>query len=384
MKPKRILFVDPVGEKGGAEVVLFDLVCGLDRTRYQPVVACLKPGPFVEELRELNVPAFALQAHKARQLHRVIAAIRQLVRIVRRERIDLLYGNGNTMLFYAGLAARLTKIPCVWHVYDPLSGRGAFERFFVTVQRRLHPAWTIFCSPITAESHLATYKQLKLSRIILPGVDVARLLEDTQPQRAREALGIPPSAPIVAMFSRLQRQKGHLDLIEAVARVLSRHPETRFVLCGGALFDLEADYPDELKRVIEQQGLQDRVLLTGYVSDTQKRDILAAATIVVHPAHSEPFGLAVIEGMAAGKPVVATDCVGPRMTIVHNETGLIVPRGDVQALVSALCALLDDPERAGLLGRCGQRRVQDNFTVQAMVQQVEDVCDQVLSRFYCG
>lgn len=379
MKPKRILFVDPVGEKGGAEVVLLDIVRGLDRARFEPVVACLKPGPLVEEFRALGVRTFALRSHKTRELSRVAVAIVQLKKIIQSQAIDLVHGNGGTMLLYAGLAARLAGRPCVWHVYDPLKSSGLFERAFVAAQRRLDPAWTIFGTPAVAESYLATYHNLRGHSTILPGVDVALVQQGADACRARRRLDIPNHAPVVSMFARLQHAKGHLDLIEAAARVVVRHPEARFVLCGGALFGLEEDYPELLRRRIEEHGLRERVLLTGFVSDEDKKDILAASALVVHPALSEPFGIAILEAMAAGRPVVATDCVGPTMIVEHDRTGVIVPRGDVDALSAALAATLDDPERARKMGRNGRQRVLEHFTVEATVQQVADLYEQVLS-----
>ncbi len=375
---KRILFIDPVGEKGGAEVVLRDIVCGLDRSRFQPLVACLKPGPFVEELRSLGIPVLALRSHKTRQLHRVAGAIRQLAQIIRRERIDLVHGNGCTMLFYGGLAGASRRVPCVWHVYDPLKGTGIFEAAFIATQRLLHPAWTIFGTPAVEESYVATYKNLKRHSALLPGVDVNQVTQGADPTRGRARWSLPPDVPVIAMFARMQRTKGHLDLIRAAALVVKSYPDAYFLLCGGTLFGLEPDYPEELRRQIRDCGLDDCVHLTGFVSDEDKRDILAAATIIVHPALSEPFGLAVVEGMAAGKPVVATDCVGPSMTVVPGETGWLTPRADPDTLAGRLKSLLDDPAQAQLMGECGRQRVQEHFSVSAMIGQVEKIYDQVL------
>jgi len=375
---KRILFVDPVGEKGGAEVVLRDIVCGLDRSRYEPVVVCLKPGPFVEELRAMGITAFALRAHKTRELHQVAAAILQLSNIIQRERIDLIHSNGCTMLFYGGLAGHLRGRACVWHVYDPLKGTGAFEAAFIAAQRRLRPRWTIFGTPAVAESYVATYKNLKRYSTILPGVDVEQVTQGAEAGRARKRWQIPRDAPIIAMFARMQHMKGHKDLIEAAEQVGVNHPGARFVLCGGTLFGLEQKYPDELRRQIQERDLGERVLLTGFVSDEERRDILAAATVVVHPARSEPFGLAVVEGMAAGKPIVATDCIGPALTVQHGETGWLTPRGDVPALAAALCSLLDNPVQARMMGDRGRLRVREQFSVNAMVSQVEAIYEKVL------
>ncbi len=375
---KRILFIDPVGEKGGAEVVLRDIVCGLDRTRFEPLVVCLKPGPFVEELRALGIRVFALRAHRTRELHRVAAAVWHLTQIIRREHIDLVHGNGCTMLFYGGLAGGLRRLPCVWHVYDPLKGRGAFEAAFIAAQRRLHPAWTIFGTPAVAESYAAAYKTLKRHSTLLPGVDVDHVTQGADASRARARWSIMPNAPVIAMFARMQRTKGHLDLIDAAAQVVKSYPAIRFLLCGGTLFGLEPDYPQEIQQRIKERGLEAHVQLTDFVSEGEKRDILAAAAIVVHPALSEPFGLAVVEGMAAGKPVVATDCVGPATTVLPGETGWLTPCSNPSALAAALKATLDNPAQARIMGELGQQRVREHFSVDAMLRQVETIYDQVL------
>jgi len=380
--PRRILFVAPVGEKGGAEQVLVDIVRGLDRVRFTPLVVCLKPGPLVDELRALGVFAVGLRSHQTRQIHRVAGALRALARIVRAEKVDVLHANGGTMLFYAALGARLAgaKIPVVWSVYDPLHGGGAFERAFVAAQRRLRPAWTIFGTPAVAPTYEQSYARLVAGRsqTILPGVNIADMEAGADAARARRDWGIPPDAPIATLFARLQPSKGHADLIEAAACVLAAHADTHFLLCGGALFGLHPGYEDEIRALIAARNLSARVRLTGYVPDAQKKDLLAAATLIVHPARSEPFGIALIEAMAAGKPVIATACDGPRTIVVPGETGLLVPPGDTNALAAAINALLAAPDQARRMGERGRERAQRRYSVAAMVTQVEKVYDAVL------
>lgn len=379
--PKRILLLSPVGEKGGAETVLLDIARGLDRTRFEPLAACLRPGPLVEELRALDIPVFTFRAHKARELPQVAAAVGNLARLIRRENVDLVHGNGGTTLFYGGLAGRFGgRRPCVWHVYDPLRGGGVFERAFVAAQRRIAPAWTIFGTPAVCENYLAAYPNIRRHCTILPGIAAEEMLTGANPERARKSLGIPPEALLVSMFARLQRNKGHLVLLKAVQQVLLDHPNAYFVVCGGSLFGLEPQYPQQLNEEIRQRGLCGRVLLTGYVSDMEKKDILAASNVVVHPALSEPFGIAILEGMAAGKPVVSTDCVGPQTLIQPGETGLLVARGDSQALAQALGMTLANPADAMRMGQAGRRLVERQYTVQAMVRQVEDIYSQVLGQ----
>ncbi|WP_218079979.1 glycosyltransferase family 4 protein [Anthocerotibacter panamensis] len=375
----RILLLNRVGYKGGAEEVLLDIARYLAPNRFEPRAVCLGAGPLVEDFRAAGLPTTVLIEHRTRELHKILIAVKQLADILRREKIDLIHANGSSTFLYAGLAAKLVPCPVVWEVYDPLAGTGLFEWLFFNVQRRLVPAWTIFGTPAVAESYLHHYRNLTAHSTILPGVDLAASLQDANPARARTALGIPNAAPIVVMFSRLQRQKGHLDLLRAAKTVLQRYPEVRFVLCGGALAGLEPDYPQELTAQIQAQGLTERVLLTGYVEAKLKWDILAAATLVVHPAHTEAFGIAVVEGMGAGKPVVATDCVGPKTTVLPGETGLLVPRQNPSALAEALLHVLSDPQAAHTMGEKGQIHVQHKYSKQQMVRQIEEVYTNVLS-----
>ena len=380
MTPKRILFLSPVGEKGGAETFLLDIIRGLDRACYQPLSVCLKPGPFVEELRGMGLSAYALPAHQTRQFHKVVAAVWHLRKIIRKEQIDLIHANGSSMMLYAGLAAAGTKCRIVWQVHDPLAGGGLFERAFVAVQRRMHPVWTIFSNPLVAESYQGTYHNLTRHSTILPGVDAERLGQGADETRGRAAWNIPEKAPVITMFARLQEAKGHLFLIQAAKQVLERYPESRFLICGGSLFGLEPNYPEKLKRKMAEAGVEGRMQLCGYVSEEAKRDILAATTLGVHPALSEPFGISVIETMAVGKPMVVTDSIGPATTVVNGETGWIVPRGDAAALAAALLSLLDHPEQARQMGACGRKRVQENYTLAAMVNQVQSIYAQVLEK----
>lgn len=379
MRRQRILCLDPVGEKGGAEVVVGDLARHLDRDRFEPVVACLAPGPFVDELREAGIRTVAFRPHRVRQVHRVGAIVARLGRLIRSESIDIVHANSGHLLFYAGLAARGNRSAVVWHPHDPLDGRGAFERLFKIAQRPMRPDWTVFANPMVAESYLAAFPNIERHDVIVPGVDV-EALAGGDACRARAELGIPESAPIVAMFARLQTHKRHLDVVEAAQQLAPSLPDVRYVLCGGSLFGRQPEYAAALRRRIEALGLEDRVILPGYVTDGTKRDLLAASAMVVHPAEHEPFGISVLEGMAVGKPVVVTDAAGPSWTVDDGETGFVVPARSVEALATAIEKLLRDPDLAARMGAVGRRHVENRFSVRAMVRSMENVYDRVLER----
>jgi glycosyltransferase involved in cell wall biosynthesis len=264
-------------------------------------------------------------------------------------------------------------------IHDPLRGAGLFERAFVAVQRWIKPAWVIANSPGTLQSYVAAYPNIRgRHSVIFPGTDPARLEAGADPVRARQAFEIPPSAPILSLFARLQSSKGHLYLVGAAARVLERYPEARFVIAGDTQFNIEPPYKTKVLDAIAHAGIGDRVLMAGYVSEPEKQDLLAATTIVVHPATWEPFGISVIEGMAVGKPVVAAASAGPSLIVDNGVTGCLVPAADSDALADAILKLLDNPESAAAMGEAGRRQVREQYTVEKMVRQAESVFDSVL------
>lgn len=374
-RPATVLFVDPVGEVGGAERVLLDLVAGLDRSRFRPVVACLRPGPLVEEAQRRGAEAVGFPAHRLRQPHRVAHAVHRLRRLVAETEAEIVHANAGHLLVYAAGAARQRGARVVWHVHDPLTGRGAFERAFRWIQRPLRPDWTIFANPGAAESYRPAFPRLGESSVVLPGVDTRLPAGDAD--RARARWNIPASAPVVTMFARLQRHKGHLHAVEVAHRLRGVTPDARFVLCGGTLFGQDTGYGEAVQARIAQLDLEDRVLLPGFVTEEEKLDLLAASAAVLHPADVEPFGVTVLEAMAAGRPVVATDAAGPSLLVGDGETGRLVPRGDLDALARAVSQVLGDPDLASSWGRAGRQRAR-GFSVASSVAAVEAIYRQLL------
>jgi glycosyltransferase involved in cell wall biosynthesis len=380
MSRRRILFLNTVGVIGGQEMVLLDMVRGLDRHRFEPVVATMLPGPVPEMVRAEGTPSYVLPPHRLRRPLTLGRSLAALARIVSRERIELIHCNGDSLLFYGAIAGAPWRRPCVWHVYEPVvTGGNLYERFFYQTQRRLRAAWTIFGTAAVEESYLQHYPELGPHTAIMPGVDVDGLLRDADAGRARRRFDLPHDAPVFLVIGRLQRSKGHRYAIEALASLVEQTPRPHLVVCGGPPIDTEEDHPEELRTLARSLGVRERVHFVGLASEQEKRDLLAAATAVVHPAVREAFGIAVIEGMAAAKPVVVTDCVGPQSIVRGSDAAEEVPRANVPALASAMARLLADPERAQRRGAAGQAHVRARYDKRAMVARVEDIYEQVLT-----
>lgn len=178
-------------------------------------------------------------------------------------------------------------------------------------------------------------------RVVELGIDLERF--------ATAKAVLSREGPLVGNVARLAEQKGHATLLEAVPLVLARRPEARFVIVGDG----------ELRAALEQQaraaGVEAAVLFTGARDDVP--ELLKSFDVFAFPSHFEGLCLAVIEAQAAGVPVVATPVGGIRETVIHGETGLLVPPRDPAALAGAILRLVEDGELSGRLVAEARRRV---------------------------
>ena len=216
----------------------------------------------------------------------------------------------------------------------------------------------IAVAPEVRSAILATMHGIPARKIaVIPnGVDTRRFRRRGEREKTRAGLGLAPVARAISVVATFKEQKGHRFLIEAAAALAPDYPEARYLLIGDG--ELRAD----LEQRIAAAGLTGQFRLLGLRPDVP--DLLAAADLFVLPSLWEGLPMALVEAMAAGLPVVATDVSGTRGVMAGGETGLLVPPGDAAALARAIAALLDDPARAGVMGAAARRRVETCFSAR--------------------
>lgn len=179
----------------------------------------------------------------------------------------------------------------------------------------------------------------------------------------------------IGLIGRISPWKGQHIFIQAAAMIRDEFPNVQFQIIGAPLFS-ETEYESQVKH-LAREHLGEQVEFTGFVNDVQS--VLAKLHIVVHASTvGEPFGQVVIEGMAAGKPVIATNGGGIPEIVVDGVTGLLVKMNDAGALADAMASLLHDPKKAQAMGKQGRERVLNLFAIERTAKAVEQVYRELL------
>jgi glycosyltransferase involved in cell wall biosynthesis len=206
--------------------------------------------------------------------------------------------------------------------------------------------------------------------VIHNGIDLTRFRQFTETEGRTT---VTAGAPLVAVFARLNRLKGIEYFLQAAATVARRFDTVRFLVVGDSISET---YRAELEAFAKTLGLEHRVTFAGFRDDVP--DLLSTVTVSVLPSLSEGLSNVVLEGMAAGVPVVATSVGGTPEMIDHGVTGLLVPPHDAASMADAITALLADPALARTIGRAGQQKVTQQFSLESTVAQTEHLYERLL------
>jgi glycosyltransferase involved in cell wall biosynthesis len=187
----------------------------------------------------------------------------------------------------------------------------------------------------------------------------------------KSALGIPPNAPVIGFVGRLVRDKGIPELVDAFRQLSPSRPELRLLLVGD--FEEGDPVPGEVRRYIEAEP---RIVHAGFVSNVAP--YYAIMDVFAFPTHREGFGGASLEAQASGVPVVASRATGVVDSVIDNETGLLVPVGDANALSAGICRLLDDPELRRRMGAAGKARARKEFAPEIIWRGLADLYGELI------
>ncbi|HEX9991576.1 MAG TPA: glycosyltransferase, partial [Acidimicrobiales bacterium] len=359
-RPIRVVVVDHTAQPSGAELSLLRFVEHLPGVEAHVILGA--DGPLAGLLRDAGVPVEVLPMDEgARGLSKddlragrvplasvrsTAAYVRRLARRIRELRPDLVHTNSMKAHLYGGAAARLAGVPVVWHVHDRVAGdylpAGAVR--VVRGLSRVLPKAAIANSRATAAT--------------LPDGVPTVVVHEPLPATGPDAVPTDRDGTFrVGIVGRLSPWKGQDLFLRAFAAAFPPGtPAVEAAVIGGALFG-EDDVEAGLRAIAADLGIADRVDFRGFREDVAvelgRLDVLVHASVI-----PEPFGMVVVEGMAAGLPVVAAGAAGPTEVITDHVDGVLYPMNDEAALAAALRELHGDPDLRRRLGEAGRARAE--------------------------
>ena len=370
--PATIVFVIYALGVAGAEVMLLELVKGLDRGRFRPVIVSLAPRAALSDAFE----AEGAEIHHLdmRHIEEAPLIIFRAWRLVRRLKPALLHG----VMFYGDLTARILRMfHSTPHVVTALHttsiGPRRFERVMGWSDRYTDAVTAVSNAVARAQVEAGSVSASKVT-VIHNGIDISRFASpnETEATRLQAQLGLTQSDRVLLCVGRLEPVKNHTLLLRAFEHLASEFREWKLLLVGRGRLE------SQLRKLAASLGLEDRVHFTGELSPVAPAFQIADAFVL--SSNREGLPIVVLEAMAARLPMVLTSVGGIPEIVEHGVTGLLVPPRDEQALAAALRSLFlmsDDQRQA--MAAAGRRRVEERFSAQRMVAATEALYEQVLA-----
>ena len=355
-----------------------DLAMGTDASRYQVHVAMPEDGGHVaaSDLVRAGVAVHAVPMAAGLSLS-ALAQIRTLV-----AGAALVHVHGARAALYGRLAAlslgrSRPRLVYTIHGFAAPHYRWPKRSVLVALERALSGVTDTYVAVCRAERESFLGADIRVSArmcVVLNGIDVGRVAEEAQHHEAvRASLGLSSADRILITVCRLYKPRDFRTLLSALRRVVDTCPRAHLLIVG------DGPYRSDIGTLLSALGLTDHVHLLGLRRDVPAL-LGAAQAFVLSTAQWEGLPLTVLEAMAAGLPVVASDVGGVCEAIDDGQTGYVVPPPSPEALAERLVGLLGDEPRAKEMGQRGQARACAHFTVKRMVAETMDVYERTLAR----
>ena len=306
-------------------------------------------------------------------------ALIRLIRLINLERPDIVHTHTAKAGTLGRIAAKLTGVPIVIHTFHGHVFHSYFgffrTKFFLWLERLLAKFTDVIITVSEQQrDEIIKYKIAEPEKIIaIPlGLDLKPFINsDTDPNEVRREFSVPEETKLVGIVARLVPIKNHVCFLEAARLVLAHYDNVRFMIVGDG----------ELRGTLEQKardlGIEDRVIFMGFQYNLQK--IYAGLDIIALSSYNEGLPVALIEAMAAGKPVISTEVGGVVDLILDGDNGLLVPSNDPKSLAEATLYLLEHSERRRMMGVAGRKKVYPHFDKKRLVGDIDNLYENLLA-----
>jgi glycosyltransferase involved in cell wall biosynthesis len=351
--------------RGGGQWSLYYLIKHLPKDIFHPIVLCPADGELAQRMRGAGAEVIFFDVGRIRYVNPLV--IKKFISLIKERHIALIHTDSTTETFYASIAAKMMRIPLIWHIRVS-EGEWFFDRILSLLSTRLI---------LVANSISNRFKWLKNNRktvVVHNGIDLETFDALPAISSIREDFNINRDTVLLGCIGRVEKQKGQEYLISAMKHI----EEARLFIVG----NVEERYLHRIKALSKELKVSNRIAFIPYRDDIPS--LLKTIDILVLPTLTEGFSRIILEAMAAQKPVVATNVGGNTEAVVDGETGYIVPSGDSFALAGRINELIADKKKRKKMGQAGRKRVESKFTIQVNVERIQKVYEELLQRGLYG
>ena len=365
-------------EYGGAERQVVELMKNIDRSQFDPVVCSLSDHvPLAENLPDQDNELLIVR----KQWKYDVTTIIRVARLMRQRKIRLVHA----FLFDAEIVARLAAFLAGTRVVIGSERNSDYRR--PILETILQHITKYKLDALIANSNAGkdfSIRTLGLHDksvfVVHNGVDIQRFLPDQKARsRTREHLGIPSGASLVGMVATFKKQKRHDYFFRMAQKVLQDNPDVWFVTIGEPLRDNQqgaGDYHEEIRRLVNELKIFNRCIFLGSQSDMP--GIYNACDITVLTSAREGTPNVLLESMACGTPVIASDVADNAEIVPNGKAGFIVPFGDVNAFAHYVHILISDNDKRKYMGRQARNWVSEKFSTISLARNTEAIYSDIL------
>lgn len=378
MQKVKVLHIHTLPVVSGSGINTLLTMAGLDKVKYEVEFACAPGGHLINEVKKEGIKFQAIRNFVQRvHPYNDLMALWQLIRLIRKEKYEIIHTHNSKAGFIGRLAARICGVPVIIHTIHGFS----FHEF-ENPPRRFLFLWLEWFAAKLADKLIVISEPLKAWGLslgigraeqyltIYSGIELDKFRVKNGIEGKGRQFGIGPGDLVIGVVSKLWEGKGHRCILEAAKRIVKELPNVKFMFVG------EGYLRQELERLTRESGLRDNIIFTGFRNDIPA--ITAIFDISVLASFYEGLGRVLLEAMALGKPVIASKVGGIVDVVDDNQTGILVSPGDADGLAAAMIRLLKDKELRIRMGKAGRDKIDAKFSAKTMVKQIEAVYEELI------
>lgn len=369
MKKRTVLFLIYGLKYGGAEKLLIPLAGYFNSGRFRSAVIALTcGGPVEDELRQAGIEVLVVR----RDGKFTIFNLFQLINIVRKKKADIIHSHLMNADIWGGIAAKSLGVKHISTIHGTYFGGS----FIACLKQRIRTALPSMIVAVCNATKDICNKQLHVPtrkmRVIYNGIAARSILPKENIAPLRRRLGIREGDIVIGTYGRLEEEKGHRYLIEAIAQAARTFPRIILLVIG-----VGSSEP-RLVKMARELNIEDHVKFLGERSDMFQ--LVTMIDIAVFPSLHEGFSVAILEAMAAGIPVIATSVGGTPELIKNGKDGILVAPENAGEIAGAIVRFCADKKYAASIASLARKKVERDFTEYRMLEMTEKLYAEVVSK----